>query len=201
MASKHKLLPPFSPSNRYVYSLMHVLPILFAAVVSSAQSVIDITLTSNFLKTLHFSDILSYCCSSVMTIPNLFVSFISSREVMIKFISFLRCSVESRYNYFRDKPYVSHIIGLVSLVLGVVSPISGCYITYTTLKEIGLDLSLVWMATGTILIARFCFANFTSRLILSEGYAMLTNRARKEEEVRIHRIFELIKKVDPAYIG
>lgn len=102
-----------------------------------------------------------------MTIPNLFVSFTSSREVFNKAIAFVRCSPEPRLNHFKDNKYIPVLVGVAAFILSILSPLAGCYITYTTLRDKGIDRVVTVMATTTILMARFCFANFTSRGLLT----------------------------------
>lgn len=68
-----------SRNNQKIDYIFNIFPIVIGAIISSAQSLIDVILTFNLLTTLKFPVILCYCLASFMTIPNLFVSFISSR--------------------------------------------------------------------------------------------------------------------------
>ena len=68
------------PLSRLSLSVITVIPLIFGVVVASTQSLIDIVLTSEFFtEKLEFHNILSIVLASIFAIPNLFVSFLSSR--------------------------------------------------------------------------------------------------------------------------
>lgn len=164
------------------------IPNVFGGIISASQSLIDVILIYNLLTSLSFPSVLAYCLSSIMTIPNLFVSFISSREVMTKIIVIIRCSPSPRLNHCRNIPFMTFIVSILGL-LAFFSPLAGCYITYTTLSESNINMGIVISAVVTIFIARFCFSNFTLRLVIKDFFAKKMNRWGKDEEDRVNRMF------------
>ena len=60
-------------------------------------------------------------------------------------------------------------------------------------------MSVVICAVVTIFLARFCFSNFTLRLIVTHIFSKIVNEKGKKEENRVNKMFELIGKVNPKY--
>lgn len=53
----------------------------------------------------------------------------------------------------------------------------------------------------TIFVARFCFSNFTIRLVWREVMGRKADARGKKEEERVKRMFELVRKVHPKYFN
>ena len=164
-------------------------------VVASSQSLIDIVLTKDFFtERLEWGEVSSIILACVFAIPNLMVSFLSSKEVANKILSTAFC--RKKYNYlehFHKK--LTILIAAVALLVSLAAPTSACYIVYSSLKKVNQSVAIA--STISILLARLCFSNYTCRVLFSRLAALAISRPRPTEEANIQDIFQLLERVHP----
>jgi len=79
--------------------------------------------------------VLSIVVACIFAIPNLIVSFLSSREVASKILSTLLC--RKRYNYLEHfYKKLTVLVAVVALLVSLAAPTSACYIVYSSLNKV-----------------------------------------------------------------
>lgn len=173
--SEHKNYYP-EDFGAIAHSIMLIVPLIFAIVVASSQSLIDIVLTTDFFSDrLQWEEVVSIVLACIFAIPNLIVSFLSSREVASKIINTAFC--RKKYNYlehFHKKLTV--LIAVLAFLVSLFAPTSACYIVYTSLKKVNESVAVA--STISILLARLCFSNYTCRVLFYRLTVVAMGRSR-----------------------
>jgi hypothetical protein len=149
-------------------SLILIVPLIFGTVVASSQSLIDVVLTSDFFQNeLKWSVGIAIALAIIFALPNLFVSFLSSKEVIGKVMSTFLCQPSSKYNYLEYfRPHLLYLINFIAFLVCLLAPTAACYIVYTTLKKV--NLAVAQASAVSIFLARVCFSNYTSRVLFTK---------------------------------
>lgn len=137
---------------------------------------------------------LSIVLACIFAIPNMIVSFLSSREVASKILNVLFC--RKKYNYLEHfYKKLTVLVAIVAFLISIGAPTSACYIVYTSLKTVSQELAVA--SSISLLLARLCFSNYTSRVLFSKLLISQLNKPRPTEESNTHLIFQLMERVLP----
>lgn len=187
-----------SPST-FNLSLLLIVPLLFGTVVASSQSLIDVVLTSDFFQNeLAWGEGVAIALAIVFAVPNLFVSFLSSKEVIGKVMATLLCQPSQKYNYLEYfRTHVVHLINLLAFVVCLFAPSAACYIVYTSLQKV--NLTVAEASTVSIFLARVCFSNYTCRVLFTKVAIDFRKEPRPIEEAAVVEVFSLMERIHPTY--
>lgn len=157
-------------------TLLTVFPILIALVIAFTQSLIDVVLTAGFFEDkLHWAHSLSYLLAVVFAVPGLVISLISSKDVFYKILLVAMCKNNKNSKHI-EKFYVKTrvLVNVIGVLVCLGAPSAACYIVYTSIHPINAPLAIA--ATISMFIARVCFSNYTSRMLLIKVLSRLLNR-------------------------